>query len=339
MKTALIGLGMVSSTFADAISNSKSVDLKWIFARSSDSRQAFLNEYPNLGAHSADSIEAIANDREVDFVILATPPNARMDIIDLLIQAGKPVLMEKPVERTLTAATAIVEKCEAANNPLGIVLQHRFRPVVADMRRVAKMLGPLHAVECNVPWWRPQSYYNELGRGTYARDGGGVMISQAIHIMDLMLSLTGQAAEVTAMQATTGLHQMESEDFVSAGLRFESGAVGHLFATTASFPGRGESITLHYQNGSACLERGKLQVDRHDGTSDTFGQVLGSGSGANPMAFSSDAHRFVIEDFAEAVQDGRPPKVTGREALRVHRLIAALEKSALTGAKTALKDI
>ena len=266
------------------------------------------------------TVEEIAADPGIGFAILTTPPNARAEIVGKLAAAGKPILMEKPVERTLAGATRLVELCEAKGVPLGIVLQHRARPVVAELRRVMADLGPLMAAEVSVPWWRPQAYYDEPGRGTYARDGGGVLISQAIHTLDLMLSLTGPVVSVNAMVATTGFHRMEAEDFVCAGLRFASGAVGQLFATTASFPGRGETITLHFRRGSVRLEAGVLRIDRQDGTSETIGQAAASGAGADPMAFTSDWHRAVIEDFADAVATGRPPLVPGRAALEVHRL-------------------
>ena len=339
MRAALIGLGMVSRTYADAFANTDAATLARVHARSADSRRAFLDAHPGLGAAEADSVAAIAADPTIDFAILTTPPNARQQIVETLVRAGKPVLMEKPVERTLAAATALVESCEAAGVPLGIVLQHRARPVVAELRQMIPTLGPLVAAEVNVPWWRPQSYYDEPGRGTFARDGGGVLISQAIHTLDLMLSLTGPVAEVTAMAATTAFHRMEAEDFVTAGLRFANGAVGQLFATTASFPGRGETITLHYRDGSARLEAGLLRIDRHDGTSETLGQSATSGAGADPMAFTSDWHRFVIEDFVAAIRENRPPLVPGRAALEVHRLIAALERSARDGTRLSLQEL
>ena len=207
------------------------------------------------------------------------------------------------------------------------------------MARLAPTLGMLVAVEINVPWWRPQSYYDEPGRGSYARDGGGVLISQAIHTLDLALSIAGPVDAVTAMAATTGFHRMEAEDFVSAGLVFANGAVGQLFASTASFPGRGETITFHHQHGSAHLEAGLLRVDRHDGRSETIGAAAASGAGADPMAFTSDWHRFVIEDFAHSLRKRRAPLVPGRTALDVHRLIAALELSAKSGTRVALKDL
>jgi predicted dehydrogenase len=338
MRAALIGLGMVSRTYADAIRNSDAVRLAAVCARSEASRERFLAANGDLGA-VAMTVEEIAADPLIDFAILTTPPNARADIVGKLAAAGKPILMEKPVERTLQGATRLVELCEGRGVPLGIVLQHRARPVVAELRRVMADLGPLLAAEVSVPWWRPQAYYDEPGRGTYARDGGGVLISQAIHTLDLMLSLTGPVTLVNAMVATTGFHRMEAEDFVCAGLRFADGAVGQLFATTASFPGRGETITLHFRKGSVRLEAGMLRIDRQDGTSETVGQAASSGAGADPMAFTSDWHRAVIEDFAEAVATGRPPLVPGREALEVHRLIAALERSGERGGDVLLDEV
>lgn len=331
MRAALIGLGMVSGTFADAIARSDKVSLLKVFARSQDRRTAFLEAHPHLNATEAPSVEAIATDPEIDFVIVATPPNAREDIVAALAGAGKPILMEKPVERTLVAATDLVERCATAGVPLGIVLQHRARPVVADLRAQMPKLGALYSVEVNVPWWRPQSYYDEPGRGTYARDGGGVLLSQAIHTLDLMLTLTGPVEKVTAMAGTTGFHAMEAEDFVTAGMRFANGAFGQLFATTASFPGRGETIELHFAQGSARLDAGSLTLTDSTGEVRTFGQSAASGAGADPMAFTSDWHRAIIEDFAVAVATGRPPLVPGDEALAVHRLISALETSASQG--------
>ncbi|MHA1190599.1 MAG: Gfo/Idh/MocA family protein, partial [Alphaproteobacteria bacterium] len=212
-------------------------------------------------------------------------------------------------------------------------LQHRARPSALSLRKflAENNLGPLRACEISIPWWRPQSYYDEPGRGTYARDGGGVLISQAIHTLDLALSFTGPAEEVTALTATTGLHQMESEDFVSAGLTFPGGTVGMLFATTACYPGNSEFIRLHFSEVTAHLESNLMSLAWHDGREEIFGEATASGSGADPMAFTSDWHMAIVDDFADCLETGKPPIVPGREALHVHRLIEALEKSGREG--------
>jgi UDP-N-acetyl-2-amino-2-deoxyglucuronate dehydrogenase len=239
--------------------------------------------------------------------------------------------MEKPVERNLENARDLVDICAQHDVCLGIMLQHRARPVVHQLRRLLDDLGDIRVVEVSVPWWRDQSYYDAPGRGTYTRDGGGVMISQAIHTLDLMLSLTGPVKTVSALAATSKSHQMEAEDFVSAGLRFASGAVGHLFATTSAYPGRGETITLHCAKGGVTLDAGTLKIDWRDGRTQTLGQTATSGAGADPMAFTSDWHQWVIEDFAKSIAENRPCLVTGEEALKVHALIDALERSSKSG--------
>ncbi len=322
---------MVSGTYGAAIRASKRVRLETVYAPSLISQEKFLCSYPDVCARTSKSVQDIADDPDVDFAIVATPPNARRDIIECLAAAGKPILMEKPVERTYDTALALVEMCEALNVPLGIVLQHRARPAAKTLHAHMPELGPLIAIEVAVPWWRPQAYYDEAGRGSYERDGGGVLISQAIHTLDLMLSLTGPVSEVTAMCATTAIHSMEAEDFVTAGLAFSNGAVGSLFASTASYPGASETITLHCQNGSARLAAGVLRLDMKDGTTKEIGESAGSGSGADPMAFTSDWHQTIVEDFADALDLARPPMVTGREALKVHGLISAIEEAGRTG--------
>lgn len=330
MKCAMIGLGMVSGTYAQAILNSADITLDLIYARTSDSRDAFIQHWPDLGARAAQDIdEIIASD--ADFVIVTTPPNARLDIVERLARAGKPILMEKPVERNLQNARDLVGIFAKHDVQLGIMLQHRVRPVVDQLRRLLDNLGDIHVVEVSVPWWRDQTYYDAPERGTYARDGGGVMISQAIHTLDLMLSLTGPVETVSALSATSKSHHMETEDFVSAGLRFVSGAVGHLFATTSAYPGRGETITLHCAKGSVTLDAGTLRIDWRDGRAQTLGHAATSGSGADPMAFTSDWHQWMIEDFARSLAENCPCLVTGEEALKVHALIDALERSSKSG--------
>jgi predicted dehydrogenase len=343
MRAALIGLGMVADTYVAAIAATEGrIALAGVCSSHADKAARFAERVaPRLGAAPrvyAGAAE-LAADPEIDFVILATPPNARSAAVAALAAAGKPILMEKPVERTAAAARAIVETCEAAGVPLGVVLQHRMR---ASARQLSALLaegrlGPLGLVEIVVPWWRPQSYYDEPGRGTYARDGGGVLISQAIHTLDLALSLAGPVTRVQAMARTTRLHRMDSEDVVTAGLDFANGAVGSLFASTASHPGAAETITLHGTEGSARLIAGRLELSWRDGSTEEIGEASATGGGADPMAFTHAWHQAILEDFAEALAAGRAPAVTGRAALAVHDLIEALTRSSAEGRAVTLE--
>ncbi|MEO1780080.1 MAG: Gfo/Idh/MocA family oxidoreductase, partial [Pseudomonadota bacterium] len=207
-RAVLIGTGMVSDTYADALRNSATVSLAGVMARSEASARAFL-ERNLVQARVFATADDIAADPAIDFAILATPPDARVAFVQTLGAAGMPILMEKPVERTLEAAVALATMAEASGIPVGVVLQHRARPSARALGERFKALGALRAVEITVPWWRPQSYYDVPGRGTYARDGGGVLLTQAIHTLDLALYLLGPVIRVQAMAHTTRLHQME----------------------------------------------------------------------------------------------------------------------------------
>lgn len=345
MNIALIGLGMVAETHIRAVAAAApSVTLAGVCGRDPTKARAFAERVSSiLGTvpRVYRDVAEVAADPSVDGVIVATPPNARAHVIGPLATASKAILMEKPIERSFAAARDIVAMCEAAGVPHGVVFQHRARE---STRRLAKMLqddalGTIGMAEIAVPWWRDQAYYDAPGRGTYARDGGGVLISQAIHTLDLALSLLGPVTTVQAMIRTTTLHQMEAEDFATAGLTFASGAVGSLVASTARFPGGTESITLHGSKGSAVLISGQLQVSWRDGRCETFGTAGGTGGGADPMAFTHAWHQAVIMDFAEALQTGRRPMADGQCALQVHALIDAIALSSREGRRIAMTEV
>ncbi|WP_170770797.1 Gfo/Idh/MocA family protein [Ruegeria lacuscaerulensis] len=334
MNIALIGLGMVAGTHVAAISASDpGLTLAGVLGRDPGKTAQIANRH---GTRAYASVQEIANDPSVDFAIIATPPDQRLSLVQTLVAAGKPILMEKPVERDLQAATRIVELCETAGVPLGIVFQHRARAASAALKAAleAGELGSIATVDICVPWWRDQSYYDAPGRGTYARDGGGVMISQAIHTLDLAMWLLGPITSVQAMMRQTPLHDLEAEDWAGALFETESGAIGNLMATTAAFPGMAETITIQGTRAKAHLGAGVLTITAMDGTQTTFGETATTGGGADPMAFTHEWHQSVIEDFAEAIRTGRPPMATGRSALLTHAVIDAMQIASETGLKT-----
>jgi len=345
MNIALIGLGMVARTHVRAIiAMQDQAKLVGVFARDRTSAAEFVTDAcadVTVTPHIYNDISEIASDANVDVVVICTPPNARVEIVEELAKAGKHIIMEKPLERTMEAAQEIVETCEKYNVELGVFFQHRMRQSSIKMQQLMAehAFGEIALVEIAVPWWREQAYYDEPGRGTYARDGGGVLISQAIHTLDLALSILGPVEKVQAMARSTSLHKMESEDYVSAGLDFASGAVGSLVASTASFPGGVESITVHGSKASAVLKAGVIDVSYQDGTKDSHGEEASSGGGADPMAFTHAWHQSIIEDFLTSVKAGKKPAVTGREALNVQALIEALIQSSNQGRAVSVQPV
>jgi predicted dehydrogenase len=175
-----------------------------------------------------------------------------------------------------------------------------------------------------VPWWRPQSYYDEPGRGVKARDGGGVLITQAIHALDLFRWLLGIERVEAAQVRTTALHRMETEDYAAALVRLPNGAPGTIIATVAAWPGSPEWLHVIGTKGTARLEGGNLRLSLLDGREEVLADDAGTGSGASVMAFSHDAHRAVLRDFLDAIEQGRDPAIPGEEALTTQRLIGAI---------------
>lgn len=338
-RALVVGLGAAAAPHVRSLLDLRErVEIACAWSRSAERRAAFAAAFPTVPV-SADLEGAIA-DPSIDLAFVLTPPDAREALVGRLAAAGKHVLCEKPIERTTSAAVRIVRACEAAGVRFAVMFQMRMRE---SSRRLAALLasgglGPLAFVEVRVPWWRPQSYYDQPGRGTLARDGGGVLITQAIHTLDLLLHLVGPVREVAAVTATTRLHRMEGEDFAAAGLVLEDGTPGALMATTAAFPGGSEQILIVGERASALLEGGTLALRRPDGTEERIGEAGGTGGGAAFMDFPYDWHRAVIADFLDAVDEGREPLTSGRSALRVHRLIDALLLSARRGIRVRVED-
>jgi predicted dehydrogenase len=209
---------------------------------------------------------------------------------------------------------------------LGVVLQHRFRQASQVLQKLLMdgRLGDIQAASVRVPWWRSQAYYNEPGRGTFARDGSGVLLTQAIHTLDLFRALVGVQSVKSAVVRQTQLHQMETEDHVSALLVLGNGAPGDLMATTAMYPGFPETIDIIGTLGTARLTGGNLQVHFLEGAPVIISSEGGTGSGANPMDFSHEPHRELITDFMQAISEKRTPRVNGAEALKTQALISEL---------------
>lgn len=332
IRVALVGLGMAVTPHAfAAIDLRERMEVAYAFSPSRIRREVFVRKFP---FRSCERLETILEDASIDAVALLTPPNTHRELALRAAAAGKHVLLEKPLEVSTEEAEALVAGCRRAGVKLGVVLQHRHRPAVERLSAElgAGGLGELVGASAVIRLWRPQSYYDEPGRGTRARDGGGVLLTQAIHTLDVLLSLAGDPADISAFAATTAVHRMECEDLVCAAVRWKNGALGVVEATTAAYPGCPERIEVIGTRGSAILAGTTLDLHWFDGRTFTLAPGdTGGGTGADPMAFSHDCHRGVWTSFLDAIETGGEPRVTGEEALRVHRLIDALLASARSG--------
>lgn len=336
-RVAVVGLGMAVTPHAQSLHDlAARVDVVGAYSPTPARRDAFARrfDFPVTG-----DLERLADDRSIDVVLILTPPRTHLALVERFAAAGKHVLLEKPLEADTQRAEAVVAACDRAGVTLGVVLQHRFRPAAMALAAWLRdgALGQIAAASVHVPWWRPQTYYDEPGRGTIARDGGGVLLTQAIHTLDLFLSLAPGVRDVAAFAGTTPLHRMETEDIACAALRFDNGALGTLNATTASYPGFAERVEIIGKRATAVLTAGKVALHRQDGTSETLGDEATLGGGADPMAFTNDAHRALLAEFLDALDANRPPANDGHSALRAHDLIDAVLASSRAGAPTAVR--
>lgn len=318
---AVIGLGPASLPHSRSLVDlAERADVRFVASRSPERLAAYRQQFPFPGTTD---IDAVLADASVEAVIVLTPPSSHLEVSARCLTAGKHVLVEKPLELTVARGEQLVAAAQRSGKVFAVMLQHRFRP--ASLRLKAALdggeLGEVEAALLQVPWWRPQAYYDEPGRGTLARDGGGVLLTQAIHSLDLFRSLIGVRKVVAAQVRTTGLHRMETEDYVGALLETGNGAPATLVTTTAAYPGHPERIEIIGRKGHAALAGGRLQLSFVDGRSEVVEAEGSTGSGANIMDFPHDAHRAVIANFLDAIESGGQPVVTGEEALSSQRLI------------------
>jgi UDP-N-acetyl-2-amino-2-deoxyglucuronate dehydrogenase len=331
-RVGVVGLGMVAKPHLMSLADlSNRVDIAACYTPSTERQAAFRAAYPRLPL--ATRLDGVLADKSIDAVILLTPPHSHLDLILHCARAGKHVLVEKPLDVSVERGLEGIEAMERAGLTLAVVLQHRFRSASKRLRaRLADgELGKLVSGSASIRWWRSPAYYAQPGRGMKARDGGGVLITQAIHTLDLFQHLAGPIIRVAALAATSPLRRIDTEDIAGAAISFEDGAIGTIDATTVAYPGFAERIELACERGTAVLSAESLDLYFQDGRHIHEEGASSKSGGADPMAFSHEAHRGVIVDFLDALDEGRAPAVSGREAIKVQALIEAILRSAQEG--------
>jgi UDP-N-acetyl-2-amino-2-deoxyglucuronate dehydrogenase len=328
-RVAVIGAGMAAAPhIASLRALAPRVEVAWVVGRTPERMAAAAAQLPN--ARTTTDLAQVLHDPSVQAALVLTPPDTHREIATALAAAGKHVLLEKPLGLDARDAEQVVAHCSQAGVRLGVMLQHRLRPASLAMKELVASgaLGEMTCTSVDMRWWRPQSYFDQPGRGTRARDGGGVLLTQGIHALDNFLQIVGAPAELAAFSNTSRAHRMECEDTVAAALRYPNGATGSLNATIAAYPGFPERIDFSGTLGTATLAGGQLDVQWLDGRTQTVGAAQMLGGGADPMAFTHHAHMAVIEDFLDAIDGDRAPRIDGASVLPVQRFIDALIESA-----------
>lgn len=327
----IIGLGLALKPHALALRDLVDrVEVIGGFSRTPARRAAFMQAWQ---LPAVDSLDALLGDPRVAAVLVITPPRSHAELALRAARAGKHVLLEKPLDVDFASALRLVDEIESLGRSFGVVFQHRFREgsIALRERLRAGALGKLVSASASIRWWRSFEYFAEPGRGTLARDAGGVLLTQAIHTLDLLLDLAGPARQLSAVCRTSPLRAIDTEDIACATVEYANGAVGVIDATTTAYPGYPERIEIAGTRGSAMLEGERLLFQLHDAPPFRVDGSTSGGGGADPMAFSHDAHRRLMADFLDAVAAGRQPQASARSALRVQALIDTMLASSREG--------
>ena len=281
-------------------------------------------------------------DPAVDVVTIGTPSGAHMEPAVAAARAGKHVIVEKPLEITLRRCDRIIRECEKAGVVLSTIFPSRFHESSIEMKRAldAGRFGRLTVGDAIVKWYRTQAYYDSGDwRGTWELDGGGALMNQAIHSVDLLTWLMGPVAEIRAQTALLAHERIAVEDVAMATLRFENGALGIIEASTAIYPGYLKRIEIHGSGGSAIMEEEDLikwdfakKAPRDAAIHEKMSQqISGGGGAADPAAIGHHGHTRQFQDVLKAIKKGTRPAVDGAEGRRSVEIILAIYKAAETG--------
>ena len=335
---ALVGTGMVARYHAEAIARTPAARL--VAVCRADAGHA-AEAAASFGVPCEVSYEALLARRDVDAVCICTPSGLHATQALAAARAGKHVLVEKPMALALADADAVIAACHEAGVCLGVLLQRRTDPAFHAVRQAIEggNLGRLVLGTISVPYTRPQSYYDSAAwRGTWALDGGGALMNQGVHLVDLLVWYMGDVVEVQA-RADTLAHAIEVEDCVAATLRFANGALGSIVATTAAAPGYPHRVEVYGDQGGVQIE-GEIVV-RWEGGASKFQEVqaprsagtapVSAGAGASPTGISAEGHVRLVGDFVTAIREGRAPLVPGEEGRRALAVVLAVYEAARTG--------
>lgn len=335
----IVGSGMIANFHAEAIKQIDGAKLIGVFGGAEPQVKAFSEKHDCKPYYSLDTFLA---DDAIDIVTIGTPTGSHLDPTVAAAQRGKHVICEKPLEVTLDRVDRMIEAHAKAGTTLGGIFNSRFEPVNQTLKSLvaAGRLGKITYAGGYVPWWRTQEYYDQgRWRGTWQYDGGGALMNQGTHTVDLLCWLVGlNVQRVSAFTATLGHQRIEVEDTAAVTLEFENAALGILFATTAMQPGLPSRVEIGGTGGTIISESTALKFLQFAQPEPEDEQLLkrfggtGAAAGAtDPKAISADNHRRNFQAFIDALDAGRQPELDGAEARKAVQVVTAVYQSAKTG--------
>ena len=328
----IIGAGAICPLHIAAIEASEGARLVAIADVSADRARA-VGEEKGISWY-ADHKELLRNP-EVDVVCALTPSGLRAPVCIDAARAGKHIIAEKPFEVTLERVDSIINECDKAGVKLAVIFQVRFQPgaQAACKAAIDGRLGKLILGDACIKWHRDQDYYDSATwRGTWEFDGGGALMNQGIHYVDLLQWAMGPVESIFGHTDTLVRQRIEVEDTAVACLRFKNGALGVIEACTSAHKGQPARLEIRGEKGTVIVEDGNVVLWDVPGEEDFVVEKADTGSGAtNPMAISSHGHQAQIADMVQAIRENRPPIVDGREARKAIEIISGIYRSSQSG--------
>jgi len=345
VRVGLIGAGNISETHARAVAAVPGASVVAVYGPTRARAERLAT---SVGAHAHDRLDAFLAQGGMDMVIVGTPSGLHGEHGAAAARAGLHVLVEKPLEITTARADRLIAAAADAGVTLGVIFQDRLKPSVERLKALveSRAIGRPILASARVKWFRPPSYYGESRwRGTQTLDGGGALINQAIHTVDVLLWVFGPVARVFGKVATR-LHDIEVEDTAVATLEFASGAVGTIEAATSAYPGYARRIEITGSEGTAILDGDDLvAVDVRSPARSIDGQTTveprtgrAPENAASPIVSDVSAHQRVVEDFIAAFRNGGRPRCDGPEGRRSVALIEAIYESSRCGKPIELRQ-
>ena len=336
LRVGIIGTGAMSHKHTQAYRNI-GWELTVCTNTTAEKGRAFAKA---TGAEFVANYEELIRHPHVDVVDICTLPGFRLPAVELSAETKKHVIVEKPIATNLETARKMMEAALGSGIQLGVVSQHRFddstkflKQAIADGR-----LGKIIQADAYVKWYRSAEYYSRPIKGSWAGEGGGALINQAIHQLDVLLYLMGSLDRVSATWQLGAAHQIESEDVVNALLTYANGATGVLQASTSLWPGYPERIEIHGTKGSAIVTGDKLtrwDVQEDAGDPAPIDHAMASGA-SDPMAISTVTLERQFLDFGDACATGRAPLVSAVDGYRALEAVISIYESCRQGRAIAL---
>src|SRR5216683_780896 len=327
----MIGTGAISHKHAEAYRNI-GYELTVCTDIFEPAGRKFADQY---GVEFVKTYEEVCRHPKVDYVDVCTFPDFRLQPVEVCAQSKKHVQVQKPIATSVETARAMIETAKKGGIVLGVVSQHRFDDSSRFLSKAiaAGRLGKLLQCDCYVKWYRSATYYSRPIKGSWATEGGGALINQAIHQIDMLLHLIGPVRELFGMWQLGALHPIEAEDVVNAVLRYHSGATGVIQASTAFWPGYSERIEIHGTKGTAIITGDKLttwDVENDEGEAPPLSTATMSGA-SDPMAIPLTPFERQFQDFGDAITNNRKPLSSGDDGYRALELVVSIYESCREG--------